>query len=169
MDRRYGVFRYIAYALEIILLFVLQTTPDLLPEICGGKPVLLIPAALSIAFFEQEIPSMFYGLACGIVIDLSSSDNIGFYAFTLTLICFVVSQIFRDYMVVNLLNSLAFSAGTAFVLIFLHFMFFYLMAGKSQPGYYFVHHYVSRIIYTTGVSPVLYGLNRFLFRSLRDK
>lgn len=168
MDRKYSVFRYIAYSIEILLLFILQTTPDMLPEILGGKPVLLIPVALCIAFFEEEIPAMFFGLACGVITDLSCSDNIGFYAFTLTLISFVVSQIFRDYMVVNLLNSLAFNAGTAVILICVHFLFFYVMQNKGDAGYYFVNHYISRIMYTIVVSPVIYGINRFLFRNLRD-
>lgn len=169
MEKRYTVFRYIAYAMEILLLFIIQTTPGFLPEIGGSKPVLLIPAALAIAFFENEIPAMFFGLGCGVVIDLSSSNNIGFYAFTLTLTAFIVSQIFRDYMVVSFLNSLAFSAGIILILVGLYFMIFYLFAGKANPGYHFVHHYISRILYTICFAPVLYGVNKYLYRNLRDR
>ena len=168
MEKRYRVFRYIAYAIEIILLFVLQTTPHLLPEIGGSKPVLLIPAALTIAFFEEEIPAMFFGLSCGIVLDLSISNNMGFFAFSLTLISFIVSLIFRDYMVVSFLNSLAFSAGIILFLIGIYFLFFYVFAGKPYAGYYFVHHYISRIIYTICTAPLLYWVNKFLYRNLRN-
>jgi rod shape-determining protein MreD len=168
MEKKYKTFRYIAYAIEIVLLFVIQTTPDFLPEIAGAKPILLIPAALTVAFFEQEIPAMFFGLGCGVVLDLSSSNNIGFYAFTLTLICFVLSQIFRDYMVVSFLNSLAFSAVIVFGLIMVYFLFFYLIPGKPQPGYYFVNHYISRIVYTICTVPFMYWINKFLYRNLRD-
>ena len=55
MEKRYKFFRYLAYAIEILLVFIFQTTPQLLPEIGGSKPVLLIPVALTIAFFEEEI------------------------------------------------------------------------------------------------------------------
>lgn len=168
MDRGYGIFRYIAYSIEIILMFILQTTPNLIPEIFGAKPLLLIPVALTIAFFEEEIPAMFFGLSCGIILDLSSSDNIGFFAFTLTLISFIMSQIFRDYMVVSLLNSLAFVSATSLVFIFLHFMIFYLFAGKIDPLYYFVNHNLPKIIYTIVITPIIYGINRFLYRNLRD-
>ena len=123
MDRKYKIFRYIAYIIEIILVFVIQTTPGLLPEMGGTKPILLIPVALTIAFFEQEIPAMFFGLGCGVVLDLSFSSNIGYYAFFLTLICFIISQIFRDYMVVSFLNSLAFSAGVIVLIIIMQFLF----------------------------------------------
>ena len=168
MEKRYTVFRYIAYSIEILLLFIIQTTPNFLPEIFGSKPILLIPVALSIAFFEEEKPAMFFGLGCGIFIDLSSSNNIGFYAVTLTLTTFVVSQIFRDYMVVSFLNSLAFSAGIIVILVGLYFVFFYVFEGKSSPLYHFVHHYISRIIYTICFVPVLYKVNKYLYRNLRD-
>ena len=167
MEKRYKIFRYVAYSLEIMLLFILQTTPFLLPEIGGSKPILLIPTALTIAFFEDEIPAIFFGLSCGVILDLSASNNIGYYAFTLTLASFVVSQIFRDYMVVSFLNSLAFSGIFVTVIILIYFLLFYVGAGKSQAGYYFVHHYISRIVYTIAISPALYGLNRFLYKSLR--
>lgn len=168
MERRYKIFRYVAYSLEILLLFILQTTPFLLPEIGGSKPILLIPTALTIAFFEEEIPALFFGLSCGVILDLSVSNNIGYYAFTLTLISFIVSQIFRDYMVVNFLNSLAFSGIFVTLIILVYFLLFYVGAGKSEAGYYFVHHYISRVIYTIATAPMLYGINRFLYKNLRD-
>ena len=48
---RYKGIRFFAYVLEILVLFMVQETPGLLPPILGARPVLLIPAALSIAFF----------------------------------------------------------------------------------------------------------------------
>ena len=166
MNEKNKVFRYLAYGIEIILVFVLQTTPNLLPEFFGEKAILLIPVALNIAYFEKEIPSMIFGVTCGIVIDLSSGNNIGFYAFFVTLVCFVVSQIFRDYIVVNFLNSLGFSTGIIFVVLTLHFILFYLIAGKSYGGFYYFHHYFPKIIYTILVSPLFYGLNKFLYKNL---
>ena len=167
IDKKHKIFRYIAYALEIILLFIIQTTPGFLPIIAGSKGILLIPAVLTIAFFEEEVPALFFGLAGGVVLDLSASNNVGFYAFILTLVCFVVSRIFRDYMVVSFLNSLAFSALIITVIILVYFLFFYVMAGKPEAGYYFTHHYISKIIYTICFVPIFYGINRFLFKNLR--
>ena len=44
MDR-YKIIRYFAYTIEILILYMVQETPGLLPEIGGARPVLLIPAA----------------------------------------------------------------------------------------------------------------------------
>lgn len=168
MDRRYTVFRYIAYSLELILLFILQTTPRLLPEILGSKPLLLIPAAITIAFFENEIPAMFFGLASGLMLDFGYSDNIGFFTITLTISCFFIGLVFRDYLVISFLNATAFNAIFCSGLIILYFLFNYIFAGKGDILYYFSHHYISRIIYTFVCGIVLYFLNKFLYKNLRD-
>ena len=57
-------YRYLAYSLEILLLFVLGSTPKLLPQLFGAVPCLLVSLALAIAVFENELPAMFFGLVC---------------------------------------------------------------------------------------------------------
>ncbi len=168
MEKKMTAFRYLAYALEIIIIYILQGTPGFLPEILGGKPVLLIPLAVTIACFESEVTSLFFALSCGILLDLGFNGNIGFYAILLTLLCFVISVIFRDYLVVNFLNSFAFTGAVILLLLLLHFLFFYVAKGYSNGGYYFVHHYISRIIYTAVFFPLFYLINKSLHRNLQD-
>ena len=72
-EKTVGFFRYLAYALEIILLFVLSSTPSLLPDIFGAKPTLLLCIALTAAIFEREIPAMVIGLNVGVGILLSQA------------------------------------------------------------------------------------------------
>ena len=168
MVKRRRVIRFLAYGLEIIILFVLQSTPNLLPEIFGGKPLLLIPAALTISFMETEIPAMFFGLGCGAALDLAFSSNIGFFSLMLTVICFGVSLVFRDYMVVSFRNATAFIAAVCAALICVFFLLFYILAGKPDAGYYFLNHYLARIIYTIITGIGLYFLNRALHKGLRD-
>ena len=43
------VIRYLAYTLELLVLFMLQETPGLLPPLFGARPVLLFPAVITIA------------------------------------------------------------------------------------------------------------------------
>ena len=52
------VIRYLAYTLELLVLFMLQETPGLLPPLFGARPVLLFPAVITIAMFETEIPAL---------------------------------------------------------------------------------------------------------------
>ena len=50
--KRFRVLRYIAYTIEIIVFFIIQQTPGLIPSVYGILPTLLIPIACSIAMFE---------------------------------------------------------------------------------------------------------------------
>lgn len=168
MDKRYTIFRYIAYSLEILILYVLQGTPVLIPEIFGGRPLFLIPVALTIAFFENEVTAMFFGLACGVLLDVGMGGNLGFYTIIMTLSGFIIGNIFRDYMVVSFINAMAFCSAFSGGIICLYFLLFYIFAGRGEVDYYFVNHYLSRIIYTIAVSPVFYFLNKSLYKGLRD-
>ena len=48
-EKMTSFFRYLAYAMEIVLLYVLGTTPDLLPQLFGAKPTPLLCVALTAA------------------------------------------------------------------------------------------------------------------------
>ena len=59
------VARYLAYTLEILVLFMVQETPGLLPSVLGVRPVLLFPAVMAIAMFETEVPALAFGVCWG--------------------------------------------------------------------------------------------------------
>ncbi|MBQ5397940.1 MAG: rod shape-determining protein MreD [Ruminococcus sp.] len=167
MERRYTFFLYAAYSLELLLLFILQTTPLLIPELFGGKPLLMIPAVVTVSLMEEQVPALFFGLAGGALLDLGCSDNLGYYTITLTLICFLLGFIFRDYMVVSFLNAMGFTSAVTLVTVFFYFIFFILLSGRADFSY-FVSHCLSRILYTIVCTVPLYFINKFLFRNLRD-
>ena len=58
MPNRKKWIRYVLYAVEILLLFLLQDTPGLLPQIMGVKPLPVLSAALTIAMVEACTPAM---------------------------------------------------------------------------------------------------------------
>lgn len=169
MDKRLTVIRYIAYSAEILILYILQGTPGLVPELFGGRPVLLICAALTIAAFEEELPAMFFGVACGVMCDLGTGAGIGFFAITLTALCFIEAQLFKSVIVRNFINSIGLCLGGCALSIGLYFVFFYLLKGYDGAGYYFVSHYISRIIYTFLCCIPVYFLNMLLHTRLRAR
>ncbi|MGN1051363.1 MAG: rod shape-determining protein MreD, partial [Acutalibacteraceae bacterium] len=87
MSKGRSVIRYIAYIIEILVLYIINGTPNLIPEFFGGKPVLLVAVAITIAIFESEISAMVLGLLCGILLDFGISDTLGFYSVILPVIC----------------------------------------------------------------------------------
>ena len=160
-------FRYLAFGLEIVLLWVLQSTPKLLPEILGAKPLLLMAAALSFAVCEDVIPAVILGAVCGVLCDLSSGGTVGYFAVALTLVCFVQSGLLDTYLNRNLLTGSVLSLGAVVLVLGLYFVFFKLLAGIPDSGALFVSHYLSRMGYTFLTFFPLFFLNRFLKKSFR--
>lgn len=164
MDGKLKFLRYIAYALEVILLYVISGTPGFLPEILGVKPLLLLPVAITIAVFENETPAMIFGFICGALCDIGFDTRIGFYTIALTLLCFAFGYTARNFFVTNFVNAMVIGTVTVTVLLMLHFLIFGSRADMPHAGGHFVRHYLVKILYTLLFLPPLYWFNR-LFRS----
>ena len=161
-------FRYLAYSLEILLLFVLGTTPSLIPQIFGATPCLLVALALTIAVFESEVPAMIFGLVCGLFTDIGYSNSVGTFAISLTIVCFILGFCANNFITANFYNVLLTATVVVTALLSLHFLFSYVMAGYSSAGTYFVNHYISRIVQTIICTAILYFINKFIYSTLSE-
>lgn len=161
-------YRYLAYSLEILLLFVLGSTPKLLPQLFGAVPCLLVSLALAIAVFENELPAMFFGLVCGALTDLGFSNSIGTFAIGLTIVCFIIGFCANNLVATNFLGVMVTATVVITALISLHFVFVYVIKGYDNASVYFVNHYISRIVQTIICTAVLYYVNKFLHSTLNE-
>lgn len=166
MNSNLKILRYISYAVEILLFYVISGIPGLLPPIFGIKPVLLLPIAITIAVFENENTAMVCGLFCGALCDVSLADRIGFYTISLTILCFFFGYCARNFFVTNFANAMAIGATTIFVLLCLYFVLFRAASGIEQAGLHFFKHYFVRILYTLVFLPPFFWLNKLLRTSM---
>lgn len=165
MKIKRSFFKYLAYALEIVILYVLQDTPNLIPQLFGGKPLLLVVLAISIAARENQIPSTVFGAVCGVLTDISGG-GIGYFGIMLTLVCYFEAELFKKYIVVSFRMVLLYAVAASAVLVGLYFVIFRMLAGVEGAGELFVSHYLSRMVYTLVCIVPLYVLNGFLYKSL---
>lgn len=161
-------FRFFAYSLEIIILYVLQSTPKFIPEIFGGKPLLLLCVAFTVAARENVVPSIIFAAVCGVFTDIATGTSIGFFAILLTIVCYFETNIFKTYFVSSFRTVMIFAAAAGTALVCLYFLIFTVFAGIPEWGTLFVNHYISRIIYTILAVAPLYFLNGFLYKTLYD-
>lgn len=154
--------RYIAYTIEILLFYILCGIPGFLPEILGIKPLLLLPVAITISVFENEITAMSFGLVCGALCDVGSSDRIGFYTIALTILCFFFGYCTRNFFVTNFANAMAIGSASIIVLVCLYFLFFCVGTQTPEAGAHFARHYLTRILYTLVFLPLFFWLNKLL-------
>lgn len=160
------VVRYLAYSLELLVLFMLQEVPGLTPAIFGARPVLLFPAVITIAMFEEELPALAFGVVGGLFCDFGLSGPMGFHALILGVLCFFISLLVRLTLQNNLVTALITGLWSIGLTIFAQWLFLYHFT-YSLSAYALTHHYLPKFFYTMLFVPLLYLLNRGLFRSMR--
>lgn len=160
------VIRYLAYVLEFLVLFMLQEAPGLLPNIFGVRPVLIFPAAVTIAMFEDEVPAMAFGVVGGLFCDFGLSGTMGFHALVLGVLCYVISVTGRNYFQVNIVTAIITGLWTIGLTVCAQWFFLYYFK-YSMPGYAFTHHYLPKYFYTMLFVPLIYLLNRGLSQAVR--
>lgn len=165
-ERSNSFFRYLAYVLELILTFVLTTTPGLMPEIFGAKPALMVCVALTVAVFEREIPAMIIGMVAGILTDLGFSDSIGIFTISLTVICFIVGYAANNLIVAKFFNYLLYALIAVGIIFMLYFLVIFVIPGIDRMWDYFTAHIASRMVQTYIFSIPFYFINHFIYSTL---
>lgn len=160
MENRYRFIRYFAYALELLVLYMIQQTPGLLPPLLGARPILIIPAALAIAMFETELPSMSFGIFGGLLIDFGIGDALGFHGILLGVACYVISAFSADLLRTNLLTSFLVNTLALVLIVLLQWLFYYVLYGYDNCTYALVYHYLPRIAYSLILTPITFYFNR---------
>lgn len=161
--------RFFAYAIELLALFVLQETPGLIPAVFSSRPVLVLPAVLSIAMFEGETVSMAFGIAGGLLIDFGFGSVLGFHALLLAAGCYLISLITANLFQTNFLTALLLTAAAAAAVFLLQWVFFFALSGYAHVGYALSAHYFPMFCYTVAIMPLTYYFNRALALQVRSK
>lgn len=167
--KHFRVLRYIAYTIEIIVFFMIQQTPGLIPSFYGILPTLLIPIACSIAMFEGPICSLLYGVFSGFLLDYGANCTFGFHALILGLICFIISFLVQDVFHNNFLTGLIMMLAAILIVILLQWLFLYIIKGYDSIGYVLYRHYLPRAAYTFLSVPLFYYFNRGFSYILREE
>ncbi len=167
MDR-YKTLRWFAYFIELIIFYIVQNTPGLLPEFLGARPLLLVSTALSIAMFEGETAGVGVGLIAGLLIDFSAGTILGFHAIVLVILCFFVGLLTMNLIRTNLFTALFVSAIAIPIVYLLQWLFYYAIWDYGDSGYALVNHVLPRMLYTFLTVPVVYFFNRAIGHRLRE-
>ena len=160
--------KYTIYAVLLLLLYVLQTTPGLF-EIAGAKPMLVVPAALSIAMLEGEFVGSLYGALAGLLCDLGASVLFGFNGLLLAVFCIGAGLLVIYLMHCDVRGALLFVTATMLVRGGIEYLFSYRMWGYEGVWKVLVFHILPMSLYTVLVTPLLFWLIRWLYRLFQKK
>ena len=163
IQRKY--YRYALYALELFVLYLIEGTPGLIPVIYLAKPLLLVSLAVSAAAFELPYFSLFFGIACGIVIDIGTGGVMGLSSMILGFICYFESSWNDKYIKNNIYLILLYSAVSAAAVVGLKFFVFCFIRQYGGEAELFREHYVTRMVSTWAVTPLVYALTMLVSKS----
>lgn len=156
MKIAYKCARFFAYIIEILIIYILEQTPNLIPSIYDVRPTILVPVAVMIALFEGHTVGAVFGFFVGFLLDVGAVGNMGFYSITMTCLGFLVGNIAQKIIKFNLITSVAVAIAFVFAFYFAHFLFEFLFCGYADRLYALVNHYLIAALYTAVLSPFIY-------------
>lgn len=154
--------RRFALGFEVLLLAMAYNAVGMLPEIFGGRPLVLISAALSIAVCENVSASVIFGAVCGALFDLGGYGNIGFYSFALTVCCCIVSSLLQNRLRSNPAAAMFLIFVSALAVITARYIFMSFQIGLIDSMILYFRHGASKAVLTFIAAVPLYFLNRIL-------
>ncbi len=149
--------KYMIYALMLLVLYVLQTTPGLL-SIFGIRPVLIIPFVICIAMLESELVGAIFGCMAGLIWDASLGQLFGFNGLLVLVICFLI-KILTTYIVrIRKISVLIIGFLSMLLILSLDFVVYYGMWGQRFAGSssIYINLFLPTIVYSALLTPLIF-------------
>ena len=162
--------RLIVYSLEIIILFVLQSSAFHFFQLADIMPNLLLILVVSTAYMRGRFSGMMVGFFSGLLVDIMfGSYVIGVYALLYLLIGFLMGYTNKVYSNDDYTLPIVFIGISDLIYGFFYYVFEFLLRGRLHFLYYLRRLILPEIIYTIAVSVLLYKLLHMINNRLDRK
>ena len=167
--RQHGYLYYTAWCLVLLAAFLVQST-SLLPALRGIKPLLLTALVCAVGVFNGVTASFAFGLAAGVLTDLTSVAPDGFHALAMSLLALTVSLLVEYLFNQRLITAGLLSLGGCLLYELALFLFLELPKGYEGVGAYFWRVSLPAALYTWLFVLPFYFVARYLaYLSQRDR
>ena len=160
--------RFIMSVSLIIICFLLQTTVFKSLEFGGIVPNLLIVLTASFGFMRGERTGLLYGFFCGLLIDIFFANVLGLNAMIYMYIGYTNGKFNRIFYPEEIKLPLALILVSDFAYGFLYYVTLFLMRGRFDLSYYFMHVILPEVVYTILITLLLYPLTLWLNKKLEE-
>lgn len=162
-DNKPKYIRWAIFALLLVGACVLQNSSGGMLEIFGARVFLVIPACVSVAMFEREVPSAILGAFAGALWDVSSGAD-GYNALIIMLLCATVSLLISHLMRNNIVTAFVLGSGTTVVYELIYVI---RIAFSGNPIYRILTFYLPSLILTVIFVPVCYYVTKTVYCSFK--
>lgn len=160
--------RFTVSVLLIIMCFLLQTTVFQWIDFGGIVPNLMIILTASFGFMRGERTGLLFGFFCGLLVDIFFANVLGLNAMIYMYIGYTNGKFNRVFYPEDIKLPLFLILLSDFSYGFIYYFVLFLMRGRFQIGYYFIHIILPEMVYTILITLLLYPLILWLNKKIED-
>lgn len=165
--------RIIIYIVLIITFFVFQGTIFSTLHFGNISPNLLLVLVVSLGLMRGKKTGMLTGFASGLLLDIFLGTYIGFYSLLLMYLGYMAGCFNKIFYPEDVKLPMGLIAISDLLYGFICYCFMFLLRGKLDISYYFMHICLPECIYTLVVTiivyPLILGINNLLKRNERKQ
>ena len=154
--------RRIVMFVLIIIAYLLQTTLFRAISIAGIVPNILMIITSSFGLMRGKTEGMLIGFTAGLIADIFFMDIIGFYAMVFMTIGYLNGFFRRIFYPEDIKLPMILIGTSEMLYCFICYIFLFLLRGRMNLGYFFIHIMLPDVVYTVLVTLLLYRGIRFL-------
>ena len=160
--------RFLVTIVMIIICFLFQTTVFKWLTFGGIVPNLLIILTASFGFMRGERTGLIIGFFCGFLADIFFGNVLGLNAMIYMYIGYANGKFNRIFFPEDIKLPLGLILLSDLAYGFLYYITLFLMRGRFQIGYYFVHIIFPEVVYTLLITLFLYPLILWINKKLEE-
>lgn len=150
----------------IFLGFILQCSVFSHISLGGIVPNILLIITATFGFMRGQNEGMFVGFLCGLIVDIFFGSPFGFVTFLYTVIGYFNGFFKNIFYPEDIKLPMVLITGSELIFCILYYVFEFLLRGRLNIGYYFIHVMLPEIVYTVIITLPLYGLIIFVNEKL---
>jgi rod shape-determining protein MreD len=154
-------FRIVAY-IEIALVCQVISSVG-----TGVKPLILIPFAICLSTWSDEVSSAFAGMLCGFLIDMSCSRLLGFNAIILIILCTATSLLYTRLLRRKFINFFILSTLACIIQGLVDYFFTYAIWNHENSSYVLTNITYKSIIATVISSVFVYFIVNLINKKMK--
>lgn len=160
--------KYALYTLVIFLAAVCNNS-GFVPNVFSLDAMLMVPLCVNIALHEKSMPGMCFGILCGALWDLGSTQADGFYTVMLTATGFICGSLAAFFVRNNLMSSLLLTFLSVSLCNIGHWVLFYLLKGYDGAFTVLFSYYLPSAVYTLVFAVIFHYVIRFIYKATKLK
>ncbi|MDE5780795.1 MAG: rod shape-determining protein MreD [Lachnospiraceae bacterium] len=152
----------------VLIFYLLQCTLFKTWSLASVSPNLLLILTFAAGFMGGRKNGMYVGFISGMILDLFYGDVIGFNTLILLYIGYVNGLFNKMFYDEEITLPIILLVGSELSYSFIYYIFNFLLRGRLDMGYYFMHIMLPELAYTVVISVLVYRLLLRLNRRLDD-